>query len=112
MDRRAHIVVIAAFLAVIMAPGLIQTASELRRGEQPLVIDIFLQHPTVQNLHAYERSLQETSLVVHRFRPWVQYLQWRFLYDAGENAVRGRHGWLFYRPSVRYATERQTDAPE
>src|SRR3954454_14513237 len=112
MDRRSYIVVTAAFLAVITAPGLIQTAFELRRGEQPLVLDIFLQPPTARNLHAYEQSLEQTSLVVRRFRPWMQYLQWRFLHDAGENAILGRHGWLFYRPSVRYATERHSGAPE
>ena len=51
MDRRAHIVVAAVFLAVIMAPGLIQTVSELRNGEQPRALDVFLQPPTAQNLH-------------------------------------------------------------
>ncbi len=111
-DRRAHIFVAALFLAVIMAPGLIQTFSELRHGEQPLALDIFLQPPTARNLHAYEQSLKETSLVVKRLRPWMQYLEWRFLADAGDKAVVGRHGWLFYRPSVRYVIERPTGAPE
>jgi hypothetical protein len=112
MDRRAYIFVAAGFLVVIMTPGLIQTVSELRYGERPRALDIFLQPPTAPNLHAYERSLEETSLVVKRLRPWTQYLQWRFLADAGEKAVVGRHGWLFYGPSVRYMIERQTGAPE
>src|SRR4029077_8724508 len=43
---------------------------------------------------------------VKQLRPWMQYLQWRLLDDAGEKAVVGRHGWLFYRPSVRYFIER------
>jgi hypothetical protein len=100
------------FLALIMAPGLIQTVSEVRYGEPPRVLDVFRQPPTARNLHGYEQSLEQTSLVIHRFRPWVQYLQWRFLGDAGEKAVLGRDGWLFYRPGVRYMTERQTGAPE
>ena len=112
MDRRAHIFVVALFLAAIAAPGLIQTVSELRDGEPPRALDIFLQPPTARNLHAYEQSLEETSLVVKQFRPWMQYFQWRFLADAGEKAVLGRHGWLFYRPSVRYMVERQAAAPE
>ncbi len=102
------IIVAAVFLAVITAPGLIQTVSELRHGERPLVLDVFLQPPTARNLHAYEQSLEETSLVVKQLRPWMQYLEWRFLADAGEKAVSGRHGWLFYRPGVRYVIERQT----
>jgi hypothetical protein len=111
MERRAHIMMTALFLAVILAPGLIQTVSELRDGEPPRALDVFLQPPTARNLHAYEQSLEETSLVIHRLRPWVQYFQWRFLGDAGEKAVLGRHGWLFYRPSVRYVIERPTGAP-
>ena len=111
-DRRAHIFVAAVFLAVIVAPGLIQTVSELRDGERPRALDIFLRPPTARNLHAYEHGLEDTSLVVKQFRPWMQYLQWRFLADAGEKAVVGRDGWLFYRPSVRYAIERQTGALE
>jgi hypothetical protein len=112
MDRRAYIFVAAVALAVIMAPGLIQTVSELRHGEQPLVLDIFRQPPTAPNLHAYERSLEQTSLVVKQLRPWMQYFQWRFLADAGEKVVVGRHGWLFYRPSVCYVVERQAGVPE
>ena len=111
-NRRAYIVVVAVFLAVIMVPGLIQTVSELRHGERPRSLDIFLQPPTARNLHGYEQSLEETSLVINQFRPWMQYIEWRFLDDAGEKAVVGRHGWLFYRPSVRYLIERETGAHE
>ncbi|MGP0062592.1 MAG: alginate O-acetyltransferase AlgX-related protein [Isosphaeraceae bacterium] len=102
----------AVFLAVIMAPGLIQTVSELRQGEPPRSLDVFLQPPTARNLHAYEQGLEERSLVVKQLRPWMQYLQWRLLADVGEKAVVGRHGWLFYGPSVRYAIERQAGHPE
>jgi hypothetical protein len=105
-DRRACITVVFSFLALIMAPGLIQTASELRQGEPPRVLDVFHQLPSARNLHGYEQGLEETSLVIRRLRPWVQYLQWRFLGDAGEKALLGRDGWLFYRPSVRYLLER------
>jgi hypothetical protein len=111
MDRRAYIIVAVVFLAVIVAPGLVQTVSELGHGERPRALDIFLQPPTARNLHAYAQGLEETSLVVERLRPWAQYLQWRWLADAGENAVVGRHGWLFYRPSVRYAIELPTADP-
>jgi hypothetical protein len=112
MDRRAHIVAAAVFLAVIVAPGLIQTVAELRQGEPPRALDIFFQPPTARNLHEYEHDLEKTSLVVKQLRPRMQYLQWRFLADAGEKAVVGRGGWLFYGPSVRYMVERPTGAGE
>lgn len=109
-DRRAQIALIAGFLAVIMVPGPLQVISELRDGDPPRVLDIFRQPPTARNLHAYEHSLEDSSLVIKQLRPPMQYLQWRFLDDSGEKAVVGRHGWLFYRPSVRYLTERQASA--
>jgi hypothetical protein len=102
--------VAALFLAVMIAPGLLQTVSEAWHGERPRAFDVFLQAPTARNLHAYEESLEETSLTVKGLRPWVQYLQWKFLADAGEKAVVGRGGWLFYGQSVRYAVERAQGA--
>ena len=112
IDRRAYLVATAVFLAVIAAPGLIQTVAELADGERPGVLDVFRQPPTARNLHEYEQRLEETSLVVRRLRPWMQYLEWSLLGDAGDKAVVGREGWLFYRPSVRYAIERPTSIPE
>jgi hypothetical protein len=109
MQRRESVLVSVVFLAVIAAPGLIQTAAELRSGETPRALDVFRQPPTAPNLHRYEERLEESSLTVKRTRPWMQYLQWRLLADAGEKAVVGRHGWLFYRPSVRYMIERWSD---
>jgi hypothetical protein len=111
MDRRGHIIVAAFFLAVIMAPGIFQTVSELRSGERPGALDVFSQAPTARNLHDYERSLEQTSLVVKQLRPWAQYLQWSLLRDAGEKIIVGRQGWLFYQPSVRYAVGREASAP-
>jgi SGNH hydrolase-like domain, acetyltransferase AlgX len=111
-DRRAYIIVVAGFLAVIVAPGLIQLVFELRSGERPRVLDVFLQPPTARNLHEYERGLEKTSLVINQLRPEAQYVQWRFLADPGEKVVLGRRGWLFYRPSVRYVTERETGDAE
>ena len=110
--RRVHIFVIALFVAVIAAAGVIQTVSELRDGERPGVLDVFRAEPTARNLHGYERDLERASLVIHRVRPSTQYVQWTLFADAGEKTVMGRDGWLFYRPSVRYATERQTNPPD
>jgi hypothetical protein len=111
-DRRAHIFTGAFFLAIIMAPGLIQTISELQSREQPRAFDVFRAPPTAANLHAYERGIESTSLVMNQLRPWTQYLEWRFLGDAGEEVVPGRDGWLFYRPGVRYVIEREPRVPE
>ena len=106
--RGPLVFVTGAFLAVISAPGLIQTAFELRQDETPRVLDVFRQAPTAANLHAFEKDLEQASVVMNRLRPPMQYAQFRLLADGGEKAVAGRDGWLFYRPSVRYMTERPT----
>lgn len=112
MDRHAYMIVASVFVAVIMAPGLIQVALELRHGELPRALDVFLQPPTPANLHAYEQSLEEASLVINQLRPHMQYAEWIFLGDGGEKVVFGRDGWLFYGPSVRDMVARQTGAWE
>ena len=53
-----------SFSPLCMAPGLIQTVSELWYGEQPRALDIFVHPPTARNLHEYEQSLEQTNLVV------------------------------------------------
>ena len=111
MARRAYIIVAAVFLAVIMAPGLIQTVSELRYGEQPAVLDIFLKPPTARNLHAYEREPRGDESR-GQAAPAAGCSTW----SGGSSPMpvrrsfSGVSGWLFYRPSVRYVIERQTGA--
>ncbi len=105
-DRRACIFGAVVFLGVIAAPGVIQTVAELRDGEQLVALDVFRQPPTARNLHAYEKNLENASAAVKQVRPRMQYLEWKLLANAGEKAVVGRDGWLFYRESVRYGTER------
>jgi hypothetical protein len=100
---------IVGFVALIAAPSLIQTCWELAESERPRVLEVFDQPPTARNLHAFERDIEDSSLVVKRLRPPMQYAQYMLLGDAGEKAVLGRDGWLFYRPGVRYLIEREAE---
>ncbi len=104
--RAAQIVVTISFAALIGSAGLVQTAAELRDGQRPAALEVFDQVPSAQNLHAFEHNLEDASLVTSRLRPWVQEAEFSLLSSAGEKAIVGREGWLFYRPSVRYMTER------
>jgi hypothetical protein len=99
------------FIALIGSAGLIQTTAELRRGERPQALEVFDRPPTARNLHEFEHNLDEASLVMNHLRPWMQDAEFSLLADAGENALVGRGGWMFYRPSVRYATERPEAVP-
>lgn len=92
------------FVAVICSAGLIQAVLEARRGEWPQALELFRQKPTAANLRIYERNLEESSWVIKTLRPWMQYAQFILLREAGEKALVGRDGWLFYRPGLACLT--------
>ena len=110
-----EIVLVAGFLAILATPAIIQTAVELRGGHAIQALNVFRQEPTAKNLREYEREMEEASWVAKELRPRTQYAQFRFLQDAGDKALIGRDGWMFYKPGVRYLTERPApptpDAP-
>ncbi|UCG88351.1 MAG: hypothetical protein JSW71_07355 [Gemmatimonadota bacterium] len=94
------------FVALISSVALIQAGAELPRGERPQVLELFTRAPTVANLRAYETDLEEASVVNQTLRSWIQYAQFVVLGDAGEKALVGRDGWVFYKPALQYLTER------
>jgi alginate O-acetyltransferase complex protein AlgJ len=108
--RAAEMYLTIVFLALIGSAGLIQTAAELRDGVRPGALELFDRPPSARNLREFEQALDRDSLVMGRLRPWMQDARFSLLADAGEKAVVGRNGWLFYGPSVRYATERPESA--
>jgi lysophospholipase L1-like esterase len=91
-------VLVIAFLAIVAGGLLIQTILELRRGETPGALEVFRQKPTAANLRAYERQLEDASVVARVLRPLFQFAQFAWLRDGGEKALVGRDGWLFYKP--------------
>lgn len=86
------------FLAIIAGVPLLQLAVELQRGDRPGALGIFERQPTSANLRAFERSLEEDSVVAKQLRPWVQFAQFQWFRDGGEKGLIGRDGWLFYKP--------------
>jgi hypothetical protein len=90
---------LAIFFVTLVASGLlIQTAFELRRGGRVRALEVFRQKPTSANLRAYERNLEDASVLARALRPWFQFAQFAWLRDGGEKALFGRDGWLFYKP--------------
>jgi len=60
---------------------------------------------TVFNNHyirAYEKELEDRSVVAQTVRPLMQFMRYTLLADVGEKAIRGNDRWLFYRPDVEY----------
>ncbi|MEO8130359.1 MAG: hypothetical protein ABI822_24875, partial [Bryobacteraceae bacterium] len=54
---------------------------------------------------------EEASVIAKATRPWIQYAWFRLLNYAGEKALMGQDGWLFYRPDVRYLLEAANEDP-
>src|SRR5579863_6705541 len=110
-SRSAQVFLILAFIAVVGSASLIQLTVDFRNRERPRALEIFDRPPNAVNLHAFEKSLEESSLVVNELRPWMQYVQFALLADAGDKVIPGRDGWLFYGPGVRDANARPSVRP-
>jgi hypothetical protein len=102
---RSEVALIGFFLTAIYAVPLAQILIELRRGERILFTDIFRFKPSAENLRLYERALEDKSWAERALRPLMQRFLFRTFGDAGSEALRGRGGWLFYRPDVRLLLE-------
>jgi len=53
-------------------------------------------------MHAYENSLEDSSLAGRAIRPSVQYVLTRWLGAGNEKTYCGQGNWLFYRPDIDY----------
>lgn len=97
---------IAAFLLIVGTVPVVQTLVELRRGERPQVCDLFTRWMGQADLRAFEQTMERTSVTARALRPWMQAAQFFGLHEAGEKALVGRDGWLFYAPGVAATTQR------
>ncbi len=107
-SRAAERFLVLAFLCVIAIPPIVQTVWEWSRDRHVQALELFYERPTSAHLRTYEQELEDASWLGNGTRPWVQYAQFAWFRDGGEKTLIGRDGWLFYRPGVRYATDRPT----
>lgn len=105
MTQNRRIFLAGCFLAIIYGFPLSQGVLEICRGGRPQFLDLFTHTPTQGHLRAFERALDDSSIYSKKLRPWVQYIWFKLLNNAGEKVVVGRDGWLFYKPDVRYLVE-------
>jgi alginate O-acetyltransferase complex protein AlgJ len=59
---------------------------------------------TQTELSAFERGLENESLLARSLRPSAQLALTRWFGGGNERVYPGRDGWLFYRPDVDYVT--------
>jgi len=103
--RRQSFCLIIIFLTLIALVAPVQVVLERRAGEQPRIVELFRQAPTPATLRRLESDLEARCHLAQAVRPWMQFVRFVLLGDAGDKAVLGRAGWLFYRPAVRYLIE-------
>jgi hypothetical protein len=90
------------FVLIISFMPLFQFVNELRSGESLQEFDVFKQVPKIENLRAYEDSLNDSSVIAKKIRPLYQWFTTSFAKRGNGKVVIGKDGWLFYRPSVDY----------
>ena len=117
---------VAAFLLTLAAVPAVQYVHEAvrTRSLKPRALEFFSAFPAAgrafvradgiaggaaaasaslrRDFKAFEKSLEDESLLVRHALPLVQEFTARFLGLGNENVYLGRDGWLFYRPDVDY----------
>ena len=94
--KTSELCLILLFLGILVIVPVVQTSVELRRGDKLQALDVFRERPTSVHLRAYERQMEEESVIARNLRPMAQYARFAWFKDGGDKAVLGRDGWLFY----------------
>ena len=103
--RKQSLFLILAFLTLIGLVAPVEIVLARRAGEPSRLADLFRRMPTRASLRRLESDLESRSRVAQAVRPWIQFLRFAALQDAGNKALLGRDGWFFYRPAVQYLVE-------
>ncbi|MBD3180688.1 hypothetical protein GF312_00245 [Candidatus Poribacteria bacterium] len=101
-NRRIAIIIIVCFIIIISIVPIIQLLYELSFDKALQEFDLFKRTPTVANLRSYEDTLEDNSVVAKTIRPWYQWVSTFLINQGNAEAVIGKDGWLFYRPSLDY----------
>ena len=108
--KTSELCLILLFLGILAIVPVVQTSVELRRGDKLQALDVFRERPTSVHLRAYERQLEDESVIARNLRPMAQYARFAWFKDGGDKAVMGRDGWLFYGPGLEYLTRKPNPA--
>ncbi len=93
---------LVVFLLVIVSVPVIQHVHEIRETGAPKAWNVFALEPTEKNFVAFERELDDESVVGNWLLPRVQNVLLGLGVGNEKAYVDGE--WLFYRPGVDYVT--------
>jgi hypothetical protein len=105
-QRTSELCLILLFLGILVTVPVAQTGVELWRGDRIQALDVFRERPTSAHLRAYERQLEDESVIARNLRPFAKFARFAWFKDGGDKAVIGRDGWLFYGPGLDYITRK------
>ena len=88
------------FCGCIAGLPLAQAFLEHRAEEESPLLDLFRRKPTAENLHQFEKDVEEASYAKSYTQPRMQELLTRFGRVGNKRALIGRDGWLYYKPGV------------
>ena len=88
------------FCACIAGLPLAQAFLEHRAEEESPLLDLFRRKPTAENLHQFEKNVEEASYAKSFTQPRLQELLTLFGRVGNKLALVGRDGWLYYVPGV------------
>jgi hypothetical protein len=104
--RDPNWVLIFLFLGIIGIVPLAQTIIEARGDQGVAALEVFNDWPTAERLRAYEKNLESASWAGRLSRPWIQFIEFKWLKYGGEKAVVGALGWYFFKPGLNYMLAR------
>src|SRR5450432_91403 len=93
-----------AFLAAIYGIPLSQVYLEHRAGDDSPLLDLFRRKPNAENLHQFEKDIEQASYAKAYTQPRLQALLTRIGRVGNKLALVGERGWLYYKPGVLHVT--------
>ena len=102
VKRNLSIVSLVIFSATLLSVPICQLVSDIQRGESLHVFRAIglLPVPHLEEIEAYEDTLEEESVLTDWLLPSVQTILTRVFLTGNEQAYLGREGWVFYRADV------------
>ncbi|MFO7870223.1 MAG: hypothetical protein R6V03_02185 [Kiritimatiellia bacterium] len=127
ISRPASAVLVALFLLAVFSVPVGQVVYELRTGSPVQALAVFREVPgalkvfretgdnvfrktlkanaaLLKSINGYEDTLEERSLMGRTLLGPAQYVMVSVFGHGNEKAYVGRDGWLFFRPSIDYAS--------
>jgi hypothetical protein len=102
--RPVAALVTVLFLLGIYGVPLTQLALEKKRGEEPVLLELFRERPTRERLRQFEEDLEQNSYAKDYVQPRMQALLSRFGRVGNKKAVIGKERFLYYVPGITYVS--------